>query len=327
MTAFRPLALAAALALPLGAEAATVAGHTGLVIFGDSLSDTGNLFAATGGAVPAAPYVNGRFSNGPIWADDVAAGFAAAGLFAKSFAFGSADAVTNGDAIPDLAAQLGLFDAAVPKALLGDKPLAALWFGANDLFDALDAFDTIGHDGVVAAGVAAAAAVAGGIASLVSGGISDVVVFNLPDLGAIPAYALFDPARAGEATAGSAAFNAALDGQIATLRAGGANVTEVDIFSLFNDLLADPAKFGVVNATVPCLIPGVSVCDLATAGSLAFFDPVHPSDTIHAVVADRFGAALAPAAVPLPAAAPLLLAALAAAAALGLRRKHPPAAC
>ncbi|HEV8059487.1 MAG TPA: hypothetical protein VGP68_06425, partial [Gemmataceae bacterium] len=33
--------------------------------FGDSLSDVGNVYAASGGVIPGAPYVNGQFSNGP----------------------------------------------------------------------------------------------------------------------------------------------------------------------------------------------------------------------------------------------------------------------
>ena len=45
----------------------------GVVVFGDSLSDTGNLFAATGGTNPIPPYFNGRFSNGPVWVETLAA--------------------------------------------------------------------------------------------------------------------------------------------------------------------------------------------------------------------------------------------------------------
>ena len=42
----------------------------GITIFGDSLSDNGNAFKATGGAIPASPpYFNGRFSNGPVWVE------------------------------------------------------------------------------------------------------------------------------------------------------------------------------------------------------------------------------------------------------------------
>jgi phospholipase/lecithinase/hemolysin len=61
--------------LPLKATAAT---FSQLFVFGDSLSDTGNAFIATGGLVnptqatpPSPPYFPGRFSNGRIWVDDL----------------------------------------------------------------------------------------------------------------------------------------------------------------------------------------------------------------------------------------------------------------
>lgn len=40
-----------------------------VVVFGDSLSDNGNLFAQTG--QPPAPYFQGRFSNGPVWVEQL----------------------------------------------------------------------------------------------------------------------------------------------------------------------------------------------------------------------------------------------------------------
>src|SRR5690242_3414499 len=41
-----------------------------LVVFGDSLSDNGNLLRLTG--EPAPPYWEGRFSNGPTYAEQLA---------------------------------------------------------------------------------------------------------------------------------------------------------------------------------------------------------------------------------------------------------------
>jgi phospholipase/lecithinase/hemolysin len=46
--------------------------YDNLYVFGDSYCDVGNIFAVTGGAEPAAPYYNGRFSKGPIWLDHIA---------------------------------------------------------------------------------------------------------------------------------------------------------------------------------------------------------------------------------------------------------------
>src|SRR5919108_3147959 len=63
-------ALVLSLLLPFGR---TWAGpYTTVVMFGDSLSDNGNLLALTGGAVPASPYFAGRFSNGPVWVERLA---------------------------------------------------------------------------------------------------------------------------------------------------------------------------------------------------------------------------------------------------------------
>src|ERR1700722_9478309 len=41
--------------------------------FGDSLSDVGNAFIGSHGTIPGPPYSNGRFSNGPVWVQDLAA--------------------------------------------------------------------------------------------------------------------------------------------------------------------------------------------------------------------------------------------------------------
>src|SRR5580700_5150096 len=43
---------------------------TSVVVYGDSLSDNGNLFAATG--QPPAPYFEGRRSNGPVAVEQLA---------------------------------------------------------------------------------------------------------------------------------------------------------------------------------------------------------------------------------------------------------------
>src|SRR5690349_1365451 len=43
-----------------------------LIVFGDSLSDIGNIDDATFGAVPGSSYFDGRFSNGPAWVERLA---------------------------------------------------------------------------------------------------------------------------------------------------------------------------------------------------------------------------------------------------------------
>ena len=51
-------------------ENPTIKGFKNLVVFGDSLSDPGNLNRRTlGFFVPSSVFYHSRFSNGPIWTD------------------------------------------------------------------------------------------------------------------------------------------------------------------------------------------------------------------------------------------------------------------
>jgi phospholipase/lecithinase/hemolysin len=65
------LALTCLLGAQLVAGAASVP-FSRIVVFGDSLSDTGNFYHLTGGQLPPTPYANGRFSNGPLWVEYLA---------------------------------------------------------------------------------------------------------------------------------------------------------------------------------------------------------------------------------------------------------------
>ncbi len=64
------IAAAAALTIPAGQALAGSPPYTAIYSFGDSLSDVGNVYLATG--QPASPYVNGQYSNGPVWVQDLA---------------------------------------------------------------------------------------------------------------------------------------------------------------------------------------------------------------------------------------------------------------
>lgn len=315
MTSLRLVLAATALALwSAAAPAATVGGYSSLLVFGDSLSDPGNLYAATGGALPPSPpYFDGRFSNGPIWADHVAARFGAAGLFSANFAFGGADALPGSGPVPDLLDQLGLAAANVPPVVLGPRPLAALWFGANDLFDELD---TPTSAGFLTIARAAADAVAAGAGALALNGITDVVLFNLPDLGDIPRFALFAPGKVADAQAATIAFNERLALNAALLRALGVKVTEIDIYSLFEDLQADPAAYGLTNITDPCFVPGLFLCTPEQSAKWLFFDPSHPNFVAQKAIGQAFTAAI----VPVPASVLMLGGALAGLALLRRRR-------
>ena len=290
-----PLALALAGGL-LCAGPGAAASFTSFWSLGDSLSDPGNLYAATGGTTPQSPpYFEGRFSNGPVWAEHVADRFAAKGLDSGNVAYGRSFAVrAPGDPVPGLAQQVGLF-ALTATGHLGKRPVASIWSGANDLI-----FDGIPNGTAVAAGERAASAVAMSAIALSAFGVHDVALFSMPDLSKVPLYALSgDAVTQARAQRGSAAFNRALDWQVPKLETLGINVIRIDTAGHFERLIDDPEAFGVKNATTPCLL-GALPCSTSEAMERAFFDPVHPNAIIHEQIAAAVSEKIAPVPVPLP---------------------------
>ena len=316
----RSVCLALAVVSATGAGAATYSDpFTDFIVVGDSLSDPGNLFRLTGGAVPPSPpYAGGRFSTGPVWAEHIAADFAATGKPTLNAAHGFAKAVADDDIWPvDLPQELAIVAAAAPA--FGDRPLASLWIGANDLFSGIQ----LGTP-VETALAGAQATIAAGL-TLAGLGVTDLILFDQPDLADIPLFRLFASDLADEAAAASAAYNAALAAGYDTLRGAGLNLFTVDTDGLIGQLLANPTAFGVSDARLPCIFPSLEAaaefsqplfCDPATSAERAFADQLHPSGAIHVALAEVVRDELQP--IPLPAGLPLLVGALAA---LGVIRR------
>jgi len=302
----------------LGALLATVAGtllasqvqagpYSSMTVFGDSLSDTGNVFIATGGAVPTAPYFNGRFSDGPVWIDHLASGLGLPSgavpslLGGNNFAFGGARTGAAAAPVPGLLAQIGgLWAPANPLA--DPSGLYLVVGGGNDMRDARAAGSTDASR--QAAAQAAALNIFNGVALLASRGAQHVVISTLPDLGATPeAVGLNLVAQSTDATN---RYNAAVAG-LESLLEGMFPLLDVIVFDMAGvaaDIRDDAlnnggAYFGITNVLTPCgPFPGsIGIpCNVS-----AFSDALHPSAVAHAAI----GRAVLNL-VPLPATVPLL---------------------
>lgn len=325
-------AIVAALGLATPVGAAQLDDFTAFYVFGDSLSDFGLAYAATGGIDPLSPPYAQRYTNGPVWNEYLGSShFASEPFF--SYAVGGAQATTNLDLSPDLPYQKGLFLGQDPLGLFdlvpftleeargdpGDRPLAALWFGANDMLR------SIGDADVFDVADAAVGEIGDAISDFASAGISDFLVFNLPDLARTPRYTFARPDEAGDATIASLYFNEALEAELGLFAGSGINVTEIDIFSRFNDILDNLEGLGFLDTLVPCITGDPTdpseVCPPEEQPRRVFFDGIHINSTTHRLIAEAVEEAYAPAPVPLPSTLPLLAAGGAAFLALGRRRR------
>ena len=311
--------------LPLTAQA----GYTALYAFGDSLSDAGNIFLATGGAQPAPPYVAGRFTNGGTAIDDLSVSLglgtplpSLAG--GNDFAFGGAQTGFAGipgpaSGIPSIAQQVGLFGAA-HGGLAPSGALYSVWIGGNDIrhlvADGLIPA-TLTLSRALTAAQGAAAVEAGAVQALAGAGARHFLVPLVPDVGKTPESAAAGAALAAAASLLAQTYNTALTADVAALAAGlGLDVTFVDIFSFLDQFVANPGGFGFTNATDACytgpFTGGGAACP--TPGQYVFWDAFHPTAAASVEVA-----ALAARDVPEPGTFALLGAA--AAAVIAARRR------
>jgi phospholipase/lecithinase/hemolysin len=245
-----------------------------LIVFGDSLTDNGNLFTATKAIdlfnpVPQPPNFDGRFSNGPVSSEQLA-GLLGVPLF--DFAYGGAltgrgDQFDGGtetsvgtDLLPGMQKELLV---QLPSALVPDA-LFLVWGGANDF----------------EAGQPASVAVANIdniVATLQAEGAQHILVPGLPDLGLTPQFP-GDPA----ATLFSEEFNTGLQTTLPS------DVTYFDTAGLFDAIVADPSAYGFTDATTPCLTS--AIC--SNPDQHLFWDDFDPTTAADTILAEQFDAAV-----------------------------------
>jgi phospholipase/lecithinase/hemolysin len=297
-----PSVLIGAALLGLSAAPVSAAPYSTIYAFGDSLSDAGNAYIATGGATPPAPpyaLVNGFgvFSNGPVWVQNLASELGLGALLPSlaggtDFAIGGAQTGafgayggSPGDLLPAPGnpaadSQLGMFVANVPHPAA--NALYTLAIGAEDLF-------TI-FAGDPSQANADATAVLGNIATfigdLAADGAHSFVVLNVPDLGLTPYVQAMGPTVAAGVSAFTYAFDGALQTTLASLaQSDGLDLRLVDTFALVDQAVADPAMFDLTDVTHPCLPPGGST-PCANPNQYLFWDEFHPTETGHLLLAD-----------------------------------------
>jgi outer membrane lipase/esterase len=283
-----------------------------LVVFGDSLSDNGNAAAALASqGKTLGNYAPNAVTDGPntmpattgpfgLWVDQFSAkagladpqpflvnttGGLAINPAGTNFAF--ADALTghnpsfnpvnflSNTALPWTTDQVGIYNALNGNTARAST-LYSFWAGANDLFSALrnDPFNILGDS------VAAADNISSNIKTLAGEGGKNFLWFNLPALGDTPDGQASGAAGAFLANLATQAFNAELQSDTASLVDNfGINIIDVDTYSLFKDVIADPGKYGFKNVTAPA--QGLNV----NPNDYLFWDGAHPTTAGDALLA------------------------------------------
>jgi phospholipase/lecithinase/hemolysin len=293
-----------------------------VVVFGDSLSDNGNLAAAVDAAVPgpgpvipAPPYALGRASNGPVAVEYLAQYLGLSPLLPAALggtnyavigaATGEVPFPTPGDpgnTADNIAEPLGLTlpvptgmrNAQLPLFLssltgpIDPDALFVVWGGPNDVF----------INPSLATVQAAADNIAFVLDTLYGAGARRFLIPSMPDLGLTP-----DAGNPLALTALSEAFNTRLFGNLKLRQSlPGIGIASFDTFSFFQDAVA--GDLGFTNVTAPCvagnILFAVRLCGLDDEEGYLFWDSSHPTTTAHKMLGGEFAEAAQQLAVPEP---------------------------
>ena len=313
MPRIRHLSSAVAIALAFSG-AAQAQSFSNYVVFGDSLSDAGNV-AALAGYRPGNSFTT---NTDPVYAQIVGAHFGFDITNYSPFIPGSAgtDYATGGAcASPDSAtfqcvndpSGTGLFSVTgqisdylgVNGGHADPNALYSVWSGANDIFTA------VAHPSTaqVNTGIAATTTV-GLISQLQNAGARYILVFNLPDLGLIPAN-VGTPNQTGGSQL-SVVYNATFNAGLAGL---GDGIIPVDVYGLVNDAISNPSLYGFTDVSHPACGVGATSVDCGpqddpngeytyhyapgTNDTYLFADGDHPTGAGHRLLAQAVLAELA----------------------------------
>ena len=316
---------------------AVAADFSKVYVFSDSISDTGNVFNVTrvGNRLdptvpidpPSPPYFDGRYSNGPVWVEYLASNLGinlipstelAVGspiavipngeigvnfLFngatttqSVNFAFGGAQSGlenASDERLPGILREVQAFrnDLGLSNQSADPNALYILWSaGSNDYSAGAFQEPTIPVENI-----------ARGVTSLYEAGARNILVPNVPDLGKTPGNLSRGPVISNALTQLSQAHNSNLAASLDNLEQAleGVNIIPLDVASLFQLAITNPAEFGFTNVTEPCLNPATStVCP--NPDEYLFWDIVHPTAATHVRLGEFANDALKAESVPEP---------------------------
>jgi phospholipase/lecithinase/hemolysin len=266
-----------------------------VVFFGDSLSDTGNVWYATSGFPPppyfqgtsgAAPdFTAGQWSGpgGPSWPTLFASRYGLTATpalipvpYANNYAWGGARTGVNQNSSGEPWLEQQVSQYLTPFRLTGTSSsastLVSIMIGGNDVANNLG--DQVALDNGITSIITQ-------VTNLYDQGVRQFLISNVPDIGATPRFQEIDdssPGTASFATAWTIQWNVALEAALSQLELPGAIINFFDFYAFSKDpeLLA-----GFANTTDACLTES-SLC--SDPASYFFWDSFHPSSTSHALL-------------------------------------------
>jgi len=252
-----------------------------IAVFGDSLSDDGNVYQLTNRTYPPTPpYYQGRFTNGKVWLDYVRSKLGVK-TFNGAYGTGSTDSsVVQGRTGPDLTIptpgvvqQISKFIKNNSKKIFQETTFV-VWAGGNDYF-----FSNFEQTPALVVNRIKKIA-----STLYKQGARDIIIGNLIPLNALPYVTTMNNQTFTAFVASTVVEHNRLLKQavknFANDHAG--SIKLMDVYSTIQNILTRPSKFGIVNITSECLDESTEVEVPCSSPSTYFWwDLFHYTTGVH----------------------------------------------
>jgi len=259
-----------------------------MVTFGDSLSDTGNIFNASQWTFPNRnSWFLGRFSNGLVWTEYLAK---EKNIPLYNWAVGGAAGENKYIALTGVYDQVTsyLTYMKMAKNYKPENTLFTLEFGLNDFMNYNREVAEVKAD------------FSSALIRLVDANAKNILLFTLPDATKAPQFKYSTQEEIIKVRTKIEQFNAFIKEQSKYYQDKGYNVALFDAATLFSQIITNPKEHGFQNSKDACLDINRSSAldylyshDLTTecsyygADSYVFWGVTHPTTATHKYIADK----------------------------------------
>lgn len=259
-----------------------------MVAFGDSLSDTSNMFNASQWLFPNRnSWFLGRFSNGLVWTEYLARN---KNIPLYNWAVGGAAGTNQYVALTGVYEQVTsyLTYMKMAKNYRPERTLFTLEFGLNDFMNYNREVSDVKADFSRA------------LIHLTDAGAQNIMLFTLPDATRAPQFKYSTQDEIEKVRTKIKLFNVYIREQAQFYQGKGVNVALVDAAQMFNDLTTEPKAHGFENAKDACLNINRSNsmdylyshsltndCAYHSSDKYVFWGVTHPTTATHKYIADK----------------------------------------
>ncbi len=257
-----------------------------LVVFGDSLSDTGNMYNGSQWLLPNRySWFLGHFSNGFVWSEYVAK---EKDIPVYNWAVGGAAGNNQYAVLTGVKDQIEsyLVYRKIAKNYQAENTLYAMMFGANDFMSYDRTVAEVEADYIKA------------LTRLIDSGAKNILLLTLPDITKAPQFNYSSEEQKAQIKDKVVAFNQFIYQQANSYPE--LNIMLFDVYDLFEKVTETPEKYGFEVASESCLHinrntlfdyklshPLTNKCAYYGADKFVFWEVTHPTTAMHKLMADE----------------------------------------